>query len=82
MKKYTLAAANPLAENPLQTSSLPLLLNQQGEKLEIPLDGSLGLLALGYAGIMLWRNKKRERSQQDRTLETYFSSLNPSQDEK
>ena len=30
------------------------------EHFEIPEEGRLGLLALGYEGIMLWRAKKRE----------------------
>jgi hypothetical protein len=29
-----------------------------GDKYEIPEEGSLGLLALGYQGIMMWRCKK------------------------
>ena len=30
----------------------------EGEMYEIPPEGSLGLLAMGYTGIMLWRDKK------------------------
>ncbi len=27
---------------------------------DVPLEGSLGLLAAGYKGIMLWRNRRKE----------------------
>lgn len=32
--------------------------NEKGESFEVPVKGSLGLLAVGYKGIMLWRMKK------------------------
>ena len=35
-----------------------------GQPFKVPVEGSLGLLALGYIGIMLWRAKKRELQQQ------------------
>ena len=31
---------------------------REGDKYEIPEEGSLGLLALGYQGIVAWRCKK------------------------
>ena len=31
-----------------------------GDKYEIPVEGSLGLLALGHIGLKLWRDKKAE----------------------
>ncbi len=31
-----------------------------GQAFEIPAEGSLGLLALGYAGIKAWRQKQAE----------------------
>ncbi|MFK7923276.1 MAG: PEP-CTERM sorting domain-containing protein [Bacteroidia bacterium] len=81
MKKYTLAEVNSLAENPLQANTQTALFDQEGKEIEIPESGSLGLLALGYTGLMLWRNKKRANTQQSSTLDTYYSSLTPSQDE-
>lgn len=30
------------------------------KELEIPVDGSLGLLAYGYKGILAWRKKRNE----------------------
>lgn len=39
-------------------AAVPTLLNADGSPYEIPVEGSLGLLAIGYAGIMLWRQKR------------------------
>ena len=33
---------------------------ENGEPFEIPQGGSLGLLALGYIGVILWREKRNE----------------------
>jgi len=35
-----------------------LLITDEGMPYEITDEGSLGILAMGYAGIMLWREKK------------------------
>lgn len=43
-----------------ETHSGIRLLTEHGKDFEIPEGGSLGLLALGYVGLMLWREKKRE----------------------
>ncbi len=32
---------------------------ENGKPFEIPIEGSLGLLAYGYIGIMLWREKRQ-----------------------
>ncbi len=34
--------------------------DKNGKPFDIPLDGSLGLLALGYQGLFAWRNKKNQ----------------------
>ena len=39
-----------------QSSNLP----KPGDTYEIPVEGSLGLLATGYKGLLLWRKKKAE----------------------
>ena len=40
---------------------------QDGKPYEVPVEGSLGLLASGYKGVLLWREKrvavKREKRQ-------------------
>jgi hypothetical protein len=36
-----------------------IIKNSEGEVYDIPPEGSLGLLALGYVGIMAWREKKK-----------------------
>jgi hypothetical protein len=33
-------------------------ITETGEAFEIPEEGSLGLLAVGYSGIVLWRRKR------------------------
>lgn len=33
---------------------------------EVPEQGSLGLLALGYVGLVAWRNKRKEVNQKQR----------------
>jgi hypothetical protein len=39
-------------------SDTPPLKTEDGDAYDIPENGSLGLLAMGYVGIMLWRNKR------------------------
>lgn len=36
------------------------LKTEHSEDFDIPEGGSLGLLALGYVGVMLWREKRKE----------------------
>jgi hypothetical protein len=33
---------------------------ENGEKMEIPVKGALGLLAIGYQGLIAWKKKKQE----------------------
>jgi len=37
-----------------------IILTKDGKEFEIPVEGSLGLLALGAVGINAWRKKQRE----------------------
>ncbi len=43
-----------------EKTTSPVLKSETGEVYDIPEGGSLGLLALGYAGVMLWRGKRRD----------------------
>lgn len=45
-----------MSEEQNQDENMP----KPGEKYEIPVEGSLGLLALGHHGLIAWRQKKRE----------------------
>ena len=36
------------------------IIDHEGKPLDIPLKGSMGLLALGYRGLMAWRAKRIE----------------------
>lgn len=45
----------PKEEDPQMQSPL---ITSDGDAYDIPEEGSLGLLAMGYAGIMLWREKR------------------------
>ena len=37
------------------------LVLENGEKFDIPVLGSLGLLATGHRGLVAWRNKRKEQ---------------------
>lgn len=53
------ANTHQMAGNSLEPDSRPqLIVTETGEPFEVPEEGNLGLLALGYVGIMLWREKK------------------------
>jgi len=41
----------------------PSASNGERVKYEIPVEGSLGLLALGHIGLKLWREKRKEHNQ-------------------
>lgn len=43
-----------------ETPQIPELKTPDGKPYDIPVEGSLGLLALGYVGLMSWRAKKVE----------------------
>lgn len=36
------------------------ILGTDGKPVEIPEEGSIGLLALGYVGLLAWRKKRKE----------------------
>jgi hypothetical protein len=38
------------------------ILTKEGKEFEAPVEGSLGLLALGAVGIQAWRKKQREHN--------------------
>lgn len=46
-------------------SNLLKFTTTEGNNYEIPEEGSLGLLAYGYVGLMAWRQKKIELAQQN-----------------
>ena len=37
-----------------------IIKNKKAKEYEIPLEGSLGLLALGYRGLVAWREKREK----------------------
>lgn len=49
------AADNKVNKVPIEQSPLMTL---EGEAYSIPPEGSLGLLAMGYVGVQLWREKR------------------------
>ena len=57
-----------------QLPTAPDLRTELGEAYDIPVGGSLGLLALGYSGLMLWRQKRAEVRQAQKA--SAQSSLN------
>lgn len=49
-----------LPKNKTRLPSKIELKNSDGEKFEVPAEGSLGLLALGAIGLIAWREKRKE----------------------
>jgi len=47
----------------INKSNLKLINKETGKEFEIPVEGSLGLLALGAVGLKAWRIKKSEDHQ-------------------
>jgi hypothetical protein len=47
---------------------------ETGGQYEIPEGGSLGLLALGYVGVMLWRQKIEDLRKEQQTAATGISN--------
>jgi hypothetical protein len=45
----------------IKTPLTPLV-TLEGEAYDIPIEGSLGLLAMGYEGVRLWREKRKQSS--------------------
>jgi hypothetical protein len=42
-----------------QLRTMPIdIVTEDGQPLNIPIDGALGLLALGYQGLVAWRRKR------------------------
>jgi hypothetical protein len=55
-------ANNPL--NQINPEDFPKMKTKDGAEMIVPPDGSLGLLAAGYRGIMLWREAKAKAIEQ------------------
>ena len=36
------------------------IITEKGQKFDVPVEGSLGLLALGAVGLAAWRKKRKE----------------------
>lgn len=51
------------------------ILDAAGQSILAPPDGSLGLLALGYVGLMAWRGARRAAVEQQ--LPVYQSTVHP-----
>ena len=48
-----------------ESVNIPKLVDEKGNPYEIPLEGSLGLLALGYMGVLSWRAHKKVHKNQN-----------------
>lgn len=57
-EKYYIAVHNKDSEK-MNNNTLQLK-TEHGQNFDIPEGGSLGLLALGYVGVMLWREKRQQ----------------------
>lgn len=43
-----------------QEQQVPMMQTADGKEVPVPQDGTLGLLAMGYKGIMLWREARAQ----------------------
>lgn len=62
-------------QNSGQPGSLLSLVDGDHNSFQIPIDGSLGLLALGYVGLMSWRGARRKAMQGQ--ISSYQETVNP-----
>jgi hypothetical protein len=62
MKNFAPLKNQPSGSEKVNNGTLPAFQTEQGHVTEIPAEGSLGLLALGYVGLMAWRNVRRRNS--------------------
>ncbi len=60
MAKGNNITPNKASRNQNKLENMGFSNKNTGENYEIPVEGSLGLLALGYVGIMKWRAVKRD----------------------
>ena len=60
--------SNPPHLKPKQNPTPPAM-PKPGDVYEIPAEGSLGLLALGYRGLVAWRQKRAEVFEQMKQAE-------------
>ena len=49
---------------------------KDGKEFEIPIDGSLGLLALGFKGLMLWRQQRNKAREEQSSKTEKTKSVN------
>lgn len=63
-----------LLRNTKKKEDPSLIKDENNKAYDIPLEGSLGLLASGYKGIMMWRQK---RSEYGKTLPQKTNIPNP-----
>ena len=61
MSKKSLAISSK-KQNPQIT-----ILAEEGNKIDVPVEGSLGLLALGAVGLFSWRKKRKESKKADQS---------------
>ncbi len=62
-------------QNSGQPDSLLSLVDGDHNSFQIPIDGSLGLLALGYVGLMAWRGARIQASHDQ--ISSYQETINP-----
>jgi hypothetical protein len=49
---------------------------KEGDEYQIPVEGSLGLLALGYRGVQAWRKVRKEAFQNEKSKQSKLSENN------
>lgn len=53
----------------IKEQNQPPLITVDGQAYDIPYEGSLGLLAMGYEGVRLWREKRNQINKDNKIKE-------------
>ncbi|MFN7014405.1 MAG: hypothetical protein ACK4ON_09075 [Bacteroidia bacterium] len=59
-----------------------IITTKEGNPIEVPPEGSLGLLALGYKGLIAWRQARRQAGKQIRERNKANQSIDKAQEDE
>ena len=65
---------------PAMSDIPPMMRLADGREVPVPPEGALGLLALGYDGLRLWREARRQAAEANRTASSHPADAAASSD--